>query len=180
MATTRISFVKTFENVKKRIEKKAEKKLREGLMPLLQQAYSELEGYRPLTGNLNNSLGVALYKDGKCIEAHGSIEITGKRPVRTTLKNGDIFWEPETWNGNHLEGPIPKMDWVGNKNIWADTEVLRWLERYAPKTKGYSYRIVSIVDYAKYLETKDGVNILSSIIEQLRSMGANVNDLNFA
>jgi len=175
----KIAESKVFENIRKRAEKKAEEKLRESLMPLLQQAYSELEGFRPLTGNLNNSLGVALYKDGKCIEAHGSIEITGKRPVRPTLKNGDIFWEPVTWNGNHLDGPIAKMDWVGDKNIWADTEVLRWLERYAPTKKGFSYRIVSIVDYAKYLETKGNVNVLSNIIERLRAMGADINDLNF-
>lgn len=180
MATTgKLSAKKVFDNVYKRMEKKAEEKLRQGLMPLLQEAYSELRGYRPLTGNLNNSLGVALYKDGKCIEAHGSIEITGKRPVRTTLKNGDLFWEPETWNGNHLDGPIPKMDWVGDKNIWADVEVLRWLERYAPTKKGFSYRIVSIVDYAKYLETKDNVNVLSELMDRLRSMGAKVSDINF-
>lgn len=177
--TGKISIKKVFDNIQKRVEKRAEAKLRESLTPLLQQAYSELKGFRPLTGNLNNSLGVALYKDGKCIEAHGSIEITGKRPVRTTLKNGDLFWEPETWNGNRLDGPIAKMDWVGSKNIWADTEVLRWLERYVPTKKGFSYRIVSIVDYAKYLETKDNVNVLSNLADRLRAMGADIKDLNF-
>lgn len=175
----KIAITKVFDKIKKRAEKKAEEKLRENLMPLLQRAYKELKGYRPLTGNLNNSLGVALYKDGKCIEAHGSIEITGRRPVRKTLKNGDIFWEPVTWNGNHLDGPIAKMDWVGDRNIWADTEVLRWLERFAPKQKGFSYRIVSIVDYAKYLETKDNVNVLSNLAERLRAMGADIKDLDF-
>jgi len=179
MATEKYQIKHVFDNIKKRSEAKAERELRASLMPLLQMAYSELRGYRPLTGNLNNSLGVALYKDGKCIEAHGSIEITGKRPVRTTLKNGDLFWEPETWNGNHLEGPIPKMDWVGDRNIWADVEVLKWLERYAPSKKGFSYRIVSIVDYAKYLETKDNVNILSELKDRLASMGGDVRDINF-
>lgn len=179
MAGGKISHAKFFDKVRKRIEDKAQSKLQESLMPLLEQAYSELRGFRPLTGNLNNSLGVALYKDGKCIEAHGSIEITGKRPVRTTLKKGDLFWEPMTWNGNAMEGPLPKMDWVGDKNIWADVEVLKWLERYAPKKKGFSYRIVSIVDYAKYLETKDNVNVLSDIVDRLRGMGAQVEDINF-
>jgi len=174
----KIAIKKVFDNVRKRAEEKAEGKLAGGLMPLLEMAYSELKGYRPLTGNLNNSLGVALYKDGKCIEAHGSIEITGRRPVRTTLKEGDLFWEPVTWNGNHLDGPIPKTDWVGDKNIWADEEVLKWLERYAPTKKGFSYRIVSIVDYAKYLETKDNVNVLSSLADRLRSMGGKVGDFN--
>lgn len=179
MATGKLQFKHVFDDMKKRAEAKAEKELRKSLMPLLEMAYSELKGYRPLTGNLNNSLGVALYKDGKCIEAHGSIEITNKRPVRPTLKNGDLFWEPMTWNGNHLDGPIAKMDWVGSRNFWADVEVMNWLNRYAPSKKGFSYRIVSIVDYAKYLETKDNVNVLSELMERLKSMGGDIRELNF-
>ena len=179
MPTDKLQFSRVFDEVKKRAEKKAEAHLRESLDTLLKMAYSELKGYRPLTGNLNNSLGVALYKDGKCIEAHGSIEITNRRPVRPTLKEGDMFNEPVTWNGHHLDGPIHKTDWVGDKNIWADEEVLNWLNRYPPtRKKGFSYRIVSIVDYAKYLETKDNVNVLSSLVERLQAMGANVSDLN--
>lgn len=175
----KIQFKHVFDNVKKRTENKAEEKLRQSLMPLLERAYQELKGFRPLTGNLNNSLGVALYKDGKCLEAHGSLEITGKRPVRATLKNGEMFAEPFTWNGNILLDPLPKTDWIGNKNIWADEEVLKWLNRYPPRTKGFSYRIVSIVDYAKYLESKGKVNVLSQLRDELAAMGGNVSDLTF-
>ena len=168
-----------FDNVKKRSEAKAEARLRESLDSLLQMAFQELSGFRSLTGNLVNSLGVALYKDGKCLEAHGSIEITGKRPVRTTLKNGDVFAEPFTYNGNILLNPLSKTDWVGDKNIWADVEVLKWLNRNAPKTKGFSYRIVSIVDYAKYLEAKGKVNVLSQLRDELSARSNDVSDLQF-
>lgn len=168
-----------FDNVQKRIEKKAEAELRASLVPLLQMAYQEMSGFRSLTGNLVNSLGVALYKDGKCIEAHGSLELTGKRPVRTTLKKGDVFDEPFTYNGNVLINPIHKTDWVGDKNIWADVEVLRWLNRYAPSKKGFSYRIVSIVDYAKYLESKGKINVLSQLRDELAQRGGNISDLQF-
>lgn len=175
----KIYFKHAFDNVKKRAEDKAEARLRESLDSLLQMAFQELSGFRSLTGNLVNSLGVALYKDGKCLEAHGSIEITGKRPVRATLKNGDVFAEPFTYNGNILLNPLPKTDWVGNKNIWADVEVLKWLNLNPPKTKGFSYRIVSIVDYAKYLEAKGKVNVLSQLRDELAAMGGNISELQF-
>jgi hypothetical protein len=172
-------FKHQFDRIGKRAEKKAEVKLRESLDILLQMAFQELSGFRSLTGNLVNSLGVALYKDGKCLEAHGSIEITGKRPVRATLKNGEMFSEPFTYNGDILLNPIPKTDWVGTKNIWADVEVLKWLNRYPPRTKGFSYRIVSIVDYAKYLEAKGKVNVLSQLRDELAAMGGKISDLQF-
>lgn len=175
----KIQFQHVFDNVKKRAEQKAEVKLRESLDSLLQLAFQELSGFRSLTGNLVNSLGVALYKDGKCLEAHGSIEITGKRPVRATLKKGDVFAEPFTYNGNILLEPLPKTDWVGNKNIWADVEVLKWLNSNPPRKKGFSYRIVSIVDYAKYLEAKGKVNVLSQLRDELASRSSDVSDLQF-
>ena len=78
-----------------------------------------------------------------------------------------------------LLDPLPKADWIGNKNIWADEEVLKWLNRYPPRTKGFSYRIVSIVDYAKYLESKGKVNVLSQLRDELAAMGGNVSDLTF-
>ena len=37
--------------------------------------------------------------------------------------------------------------------------------------------IVAAVDYAKYLEARDGVNILSRIHGELESKGADVSDL---
>ena len=175
----KIHFQHVFDNVKKRVEKKAEAKLRESLDSLLQMAFQELSGFRSLTGNLVNSLGVALYKDGKCLEAYGSIEITGKRPVRTTLKKGDVFAEPFTYNGNILLEPLPKTDWVGSRNIWADVEVLKWLNNNPPRKKGFSYRIVSVVDYAKYLEAKGKVNVLSQLRDELASMGGSISDLQF-
>lgn len=175
----KIYFRHQFDKVKKRAEDKAEVKLRNSLDVLLQMAFQELSGFRSLTGNLVNSLGVALYKDGKCLEAHGSIEITGKRPVRATMRNGEMFSEPFTYNGDILLNPIPKTDWVGNKNIWADVEVIKWLNRNPPRKKGFSYRIVSIVDYAKYLETKGKVNVLSQLRDELAAMGGNISELQF-
>lgn len=175
----KIYFRHVFDKVKKRAENKAEVKLRKSLDVLLQMAFQELSGFRSLTGNLVNSLGVALYKDGKCLEAHGSIEITGKRPVRATMRNGEMFSEPFTYNGDILLNPIPKTDWVGNKNIWADVEVIKWLNRNPPRKKGFSYRIVSIVDYAKYLETKGKVNVLSQLRDELAAMGGNISELQF-
>lgn len=175
----KIHFQHVFDGVKKRAEDKAEAKLRESLDSLLELAFQELSGFRSLTGNLVNSLGVALYKDGKCLEAHGSIEITGKRPVRTTLKKGDVFDEPFTYNGNILLNPLPKTDWVGNRNIWADVEVLKWLNKYPPRKKGFSFRIVSIVDYAKYLEAKGKVNVLSQLRDELSARSNDVSDLQF-
>lgn len=175
----KIYFKHQFDKVKKKAENKAEEHLRASLEPLLQMAFQELKGFRSLTGNLVNSLGVALYKDGKCLEAHGSIEITGKRPVRATLKKGDVFAEDFTYNGNILLNPLPKTDWVGDKNIWADVEVLKWLNRNPPRTKGFSYRIVSIVDYAKYLESKGKINVLSQLRDELAAMGGNISDLQF-
>lgn len=177
--SSRLNYKHVFENIEKSVEDKAEVEFRKSISSLLQLAYQELSGFRSLTGNLVNSLGVALYRDGKCIEAHGSLELTGRRPVRTTLKEGDVFDEPFTYNGNILINPIHKTDWVGDKNIWADVEVLRWLNRNAPKKKGFSYRIVSIVDYAKYLETKGKVNVLSQLRDELAARGGDISDLQF-
>ena len=175
----KIYFRHVITGVKKKAEDKAETKLRQSLDSLLQMAFQELKGFRSLTGNLVNSLGVALYRDGKFLEAHGSIEITGRRPVRATLKKGYVFSEPFTYNGNILLDPLPKTDWVGTKNIWADVEVLKWLRHNPPRKKGFSYRIVSIVDYAKYLEAKGKVNVLSQLRDELAAMGGNISDLQF-
>ena len=99
--------------------------------------------------------------------------------MRATLKKGDVFAEDFTYNGNILLNPLPKTDWVGDKNIWADVEVLKWLNRNPPRTKGFSYRIVSIVDYAKDLESKGKINVLSQLRDELAAMGGNISDLQF-
>ena len=160
----------------------AEQELRGGIDALLMAAYEELKGFQNLTGNAVNSLGVALYHDGALLEVHSSVDLTGKRPIRTTLKSGDIFNEPMTYDGNKLNYPIgghhPKRDWVGDRNFWADEEAIAWLNSNPPRKRGFAYKIVSAIDYAKYLEAKEKVNILSQLHDELEAMGADVSDLN--
>ena len=156
---------------------KAEPMLADAMLPMLQQMYDELSGYEPLTGNTNNSLAVALYRDGQLMTAMNVRRLSGvARPTRMTMRDGEWYELPMRWSGNpsHHEG----NRWVGDESFWADEEAIRFLETQSPSHKGYSYKFVAAIDYAKYLEANGKINVLTAWHDDLASAGAIVSPMN--
>lgn len=172
------------KNLTDEAHKMSEPELLAAVLPMLQRMYEELKGYSPLTGNTNNSLAVGLYRDGSLIGYANVRQLAGvNRPTRETLKAGDIYALPFTWLGNALSAPIggwksPKKDWVGDRSFWADEEAVRFLQTEGPRRKGYCYKFVSAIDYAKYLEAKGKANVLTMWHDELAAAGATVSGLN--
>jgi len=162
----------------------AEQDLINAMLPMLRSMYEELRGFSNLTGNTRNSLAVGLYRDGTLVgHVYGTGELGVKRPIRMTLKNGDVYDLPEDWDGNALDHPVmtwggkPKRDWAGDRNFWADEEAVRFIESRAPMSNGFVYIFVSAIDYAQYLEAKGNINVLTQWHDELRAAGATVSGL---
>lgn len=168
-----------FDNVEKRLAERAEDNLRQ----MLPNIAFIIHGYAKealkqakkssMTGNFINSFGVALYKDGKFVAVGTTHDEEGKSPVRVTLASGETF---ERWSTRY-EGRKQFHAFTapeGTSHIFANEEVVNWLRRYPPtKKKGFSFRVVSVVDYAKSL---GGENVLLRIADDIESAGGIINE----
>ena len=121
-----------------------------------------------MTGNFINSFGVALYKDGKFVAVGTTHDIEGDSPTQVTLASGDTFTK---WRMRY-EGRVQFNTFVapeGTHRFYANEEVLSWLKRYPPSNKkGFSFRVVSVVDYA---ESVGGDNVLLRIADDVEGRG---------
>lgn len=126
-----------------------------------------------MTGNFINSFGVALYRDGKFVAVGTTHDIEGDSPTQVTLASGDTFAK---WRMRY-EGRKQFHTFVateGTHRFYANEEVLRWLSRYPPsKKEGFSFRAVSVVDYAK---TVGGETVLLRLADDIENRGGVVSE----
>lgn len=168
------NFKGVFENIRERIEEKAQQSLTDMLPTLafLTHEYAKEEMKKnkmsSMTGNFINSFGIALYKDGRFVAIGTSHDEEGKSPIRLTLASGDSF---EQWEIRY-EGRKQYHKFIateGTHRIFANDEVVNWLRRYAPtKKKGFSFRAVSVVDYS---QTVGGDRVLLRLAEDIENSG---------
>lgn len=170
-----------FDNVRERIADRAEENFIQAL-PMLADIihdYAEEEMKKrkksSMTGNFINSFGVALYRDGKFVAVSSTNDIEGQEPTQITLAAGDTFgrWRPR-YDGRTQFRPFTAP--IGTHRIFANEEVIRWLKRYPPtKGKGFSFRVVSVVDYS---EVVGGVQVILRIADDIENYGGVITQLN--
>ena len=170
-----------FDNIRERVEKRAEENLIEAL-PILSDMvhdYAEQELKKrkksSMTGNFINSFGIALYKNGKFVAVGTTHDIEGESPTQVTLANGDTFakWR-QRYDGrmqfHTFEAP------TGTHRIFANQEVIKWLSQYPPtKSKGFSFRAVTVVDYA---DEVGGTEVLLRLADDIENYGGIVSQFN--
>ena len=168
-----------FDGVSERLAERAEDNLVQMLPTLafLMHSYAkeELKKHKKssMTGNFINSFGIALYKDGKFVAVSTTHDEEGKSPIQVTLASGDTFRQGrKRYEGRKQFHTFEAEE--GTHNIFANVEVLNWLKRYPPtKKKGFSFRAVSVVDYA---DVVGGDNVLLRLADDIEGAGAIVNE----
>jgi len=169
-----------FENIHREVEDRAEKNLKDMLptMAFLMHSYAQdaLRQARKssMTGNFINSFGIALYRDGKFIAVGTTHDEEGKDPIRVTLASGDTFeqWE-DRYEGRKQFHRFTATE--GTQRIFANEAVVSWLRRYPPsKKKGFSFRAVSVVDYA---ESIGGDTVLLRLADDIEKSGGIISEI---
>lgn len=170
-----------FNNLYERIEERAQENLIKSIPFLvdIMHDYAEQEMKKlkksSMTGNFINSFGIALYKDGNFVAVGTTNDIEGESPTQVTLAQGDTFkkWRPR-YDGrtqfNTFTAP------TGTHRFFANAEVINWLKRYPPtKKKGFSFRVVSVVDYA---DRVGGTQVLLRLADDIENYGGIISQLN--
>ena len=166
------------ENMRKQVDEVAEKELPKAMQHIIDIGLVEMEGFADVTGNTKNSLAVALFHDGNFKGFYSSYDALHHAPTRVTLKKGEAYDLDYYWDGTPVESlGSPYVGKTGDKNYWAQEEAQEFFEDKIPSRKGWCYVIVVAVDYAKYLEAKDGVNVLSRMRDEFEAKGADVTEL---
>jgi hypothetical protein len=174
MALSHSSIKGFFYTKKKQITKRAEQRFI-GMLPTIAQllhdyALEEMSKLKKssMTGNFINSFGVALYKDGQFVAVGTTHDIEGDTPTQVTLASGDMYMK---WQMRY-EGRTQFHTFVadeGTSRFFANEEVLRWLSRYPPsKKEGFSFRVVSVVDYSASV---GGDRVLLRIADDIENAG---------
>jgi len=177
---SRIQVRQVFDSVKKRCYKAAEEHLTaqlQGVMAALHDyAVDEQQkaGFSDMTGNWINSFGVALYRDGRCVAIANMSNEVGS-PIRTTLINDDVFQA----GSQRFDGSIQQKEFVvgydpkkmgSSSQYFSDEAVLQWLSRTWTKSKGFSYRIVSVTEYHR----PEARYALLRLSDELENKGGNI------
>jgi hypothetical protein len=124
--------------------------------------------FSDMTGNSVNSFGVACYRDGHCFAVANMGSQEGG-PIRTTLIEGDWFKKGEERYDNSVQQRTFEID--GEKyrgaadQVFYNEEVLAWLGRTWTRTKGFSFRVISVTEYHK-AEARSALLRLSDEIER--------------
>lgn len=165
-------------NMKKRVDEVAAEELPRSMLHIINIGLVEMEGFMNVTGNTRNSLAVALFHDGDFKGFFSSFDALNHRPTRVTLRKGEEYDLDYYWDGTPVDslGP-PYVAPTGERNYWAQEEAQDFLQDKIPTRKGWCYVIVAAVDYAKYLEARDGVNVLTRMHDEFESKGADVTDM---
>ena len=137
---------------------------------------NEMDGFHNITGNTRNSVGVGCYLDGKLMGMSLSSQVLNNPATRATLIKGEMYNLEYYWGGDPVLGR-PYRGETGSEHYLGRDKAIRFIQSKRPSTKGWSFIAVIAVDYAKYLETKPSVNVLTIIRDQLASMGANISIL---
>ena len=169
---------KIIANMRKHVDEVAEEELTKSMHEIINIALGEMDGFANVTGNTRNSLAVALFHDGNFKGFYTSFDALNHEPVRVTLRKGEAFDLDYYWDGTPVDAlGSPYVAPTGDSNYWAQDEAQDFLQDKIPTRKGWCYVIVAAVDYAAYLEARDGVNVLSRIHGEFASRGADVTDL---
>lgn len=174
MASSRTNIKGFFYKAKNTVMKRFEQRLMENLPKIAEllhdYAEQELKARKmsSMTGNFINSFGVALYKDAQFVAVGTSHDIEGESPTQVTLANGDTFARGRM----RYEGRMQFHSFTaptGTHRFFANQEVIKWLQRYPPsKNEGFSFRVVSIVDYA---EEVGGKEVLLRVADDIEGNG---------
>lgn len=170
-----------FDNVRERIEERAQQNYVNAL-PFIADimhdyAVQEMKKMKKtsMTGNFINSFGIALYKDGQFVAVGTTHDIEGEDPIQVTLASGDIFRKGRRrYDGRKQFRTF--YDAEGSQKIFANQEVVKYLQRYPPtKKKGFSFKIVSVVDYS---ELVGGHQVLLRIADDMENYGGEIMQFN--
>lgn len=181
MASSKSYIKGFFDNIRERIEDKAQENLEE-MLPMLafiMHGYAEEEmkkhKARSMTGNFINSFGIALYKDGVFVAVGTTHDEEGKAPIQVTLASGDTFRKGrKRYEGRKQFHTFKAPE--GTHKFFANEEVLSWLSKYPPtRKKGFSFRAVSVVDYS---DSVGGTQVLLRLADDIESAGGFVSEFN--
>lgn len=152
----------------------------EAMKAIIDLALSELDGFHDVTGNLRNSLAVAVFHDGVLKGFYSSAQALNHPPTRVTLKQGQRYDLDYYWGGEAVDSiGKPYRAPAGERSYLAPQEAQDFFANKIPSSKGWCYVIVSAVDYAKYLEARDGVNILTQLRDDFEQRGAKVSEMKY-
>lgn len=171
------------EAMKEQVHEQAKPKLIAGANFLVRVVLSEMQGFFSVTGNTRNSIAVALFYNGNIEAIATSFDELHHAPTRMTLVSGEVYDLPYYWDGSPVDSgrnshPYAAPDDSGAEDsFWAQEEAFEFVQSKAPRHKGWSYIVVSAVDYAKYLETNNKANVLTNVRDYLASLGAEVSEL---
>lgn len=183
---TKLGIKQVFENLHKRAYNKAQLEMTKSLPYVINEIHMFVRdtmedlGLSDMTGNYINSFGIAIYRDGEFIACATTNDIEGNDPIQVTLANGDTFEKGRVrYDGTGQEKTF-KAGEDSTHRIYANQEVVRWLRANPPtekKTPSLSYRIVTVVDYAKMV---GGNVVLMKIADDIEGRGGNIREFRFA
>ena len=185
--TRRLNVKQVFDNIRRNAYNKAQREMTAGLPLVMDEVHQfarekmwELQK-SDMTGNYINSFGIAIYRDGEFIACATTNDIEGSDPIQVTLASGDKFEKGRTRYDSTVQKSTFKARLGSMHRIMANEEVVRWLRAYPPRVskKGpsLSYRIVTVVDYAKMV---GGDKVLMMIADDIESRGGDIRYFRFA
>lgn len=176
------SFERQMQNIvdkmHKHIDDVAKVEMINGLRQIIDIALRELDGFEDVTGNTKNSLAAAVFYDGKFQGFYSSYGALHNPPTRATLRKDETYDLEYYWDGTPVDAfARPYTGETGDESYWAQDEAREFFSDNIPTRKGWCYMIVAAVDYAKYLEARGGVNVLSDLHDEFAARGADVSEL---
>ena len=137
----------------------------------------QMDGFLHVTGNTINSIGVGCYLDGKLMGIALSSQELNEPATRVTLIKWEGYNLDYYWGGSPVFKRKRYVAPTGTEHYFGKDKAVQFLQSKRPSTKGWSFIAVIAVDYAKYLEAKPEVNLITKAHDQLASMGANISVL---
>ena len=168
-----------FKNVQQKVMNTAQRRLTEqmpGIMSALHDYVRDEQQkgrFGDMTGNWINSFGVACYRDGKCFAVANMSNEEGN-PIRTTLIEGDWFKEGQRRFDGSTQRKTFEVDGERIKGtadqVFYNEEVIAWLSRTWTRTKGFSFRVISVSEYHK----RDARNALLRLSDEIEAKGGSI------
>lgn len=133
----------------------------------------EMSGFHDITGNTKNSVAVGCYFDGILKGIALSADILNHAPTRDTLVEGEPYDLKFYWGGDIVTKPY--VGETGTSHYYGRQNAISFLQGKTPSyKKGWAFIAVVAVEYAKYLETKSNVNVITRVRDEISAQGANV------
>lgn len=166
------------DSLRKKIAEHSEKTLKEAGLKMIVMLIAHERGFHHVTGNLINSGAVALYYNGKLKGMWKASDVTGKLPTRVTLAAGERYDLPYYWSGKPSTGYAAPKDSPQTAHYLSPNEADRFMLSGAPNWRGWSYKVVTATDYAKYVEARSDADVLTSFHSAMEHCGGAVSALN--